>query len=1567
MLKYIIEFLFCSGLFIALYKLLIESRVSHSWARRYLLITMFVSLIIPTLELPLYPGETVVYEIPVFTPQVSPVDDAPAYLDYPEYTESAVAEPEEATYDLIEESHSSPIDWSRVLICSVWAIYFIITALNLARFAWRIYVIVKLRRRSQLTVYELYTLAVSENVREPFSFWRTIFMNRSMLAARESEQVIIHELSHIRHHHTAERLAMELLRCVAWFNPFVWLAGSALVEVHEWQADSDVLSEGYDVLEYRQLIFQQLFGYKPDLTNGLSSSQPFKKRFIMMTDFKKGKYSFLRLGATLPLVAAMILAFGAVRAEDEIVIKQPAPAVEVADVTTPTTEVTDATVSAQDSTMPIVSDDENPAPEPALISESDGDEEYNRKFTQATPLITLNHGTYVCVGYGLSDRVNQAETTALTKSLLATTFKVVSDTEIDVTTDAGWDFLKSGRYTYTLTRDTFTLKNKDASYSFKCEFTGPLYKATLKLIFDKQHEYFRNLIVIGPTETKDKEVSVSFGPNGTVYFNGEQTTIEELREKHYMNFNAPIVQPNGTLDGNMEDVIKEKQQQPLAKVEAQLLASYATLPAATTVPAQAPASTAKDDDTPFVKTTDIIRLTVDDKYLHIKEGEEESTKLPLAELSDDNFFPLIHKFIIKKASSKTIEQTWASGRAWSYPASNAVIVVDAKKGARVSSVLRAKELAYRAVVRLRVEVLKGQTKTVYGRLCEKDCEVLEKAIPMNVIITPEAQQILDISPRTDILYIVADQLPRFQGKEGKAANEQFVEWANNYLKQNKTLQKLFKEPWGSVFPLIIEKDGSIHMDKDLTWEWGGYFTVNDFLTDDLFAAAPKWNPAKHNGEPVRMKLDMRLLRSEDGFRCHYPSSLIEQLFTNSHSAKSVPRGVVENPKQKVLNDDDRCKIKITKVTLTDEQTVVDLHVEFWHNWWINIGNKSILQTHERIYPIQDVKGATMNIKYWMPESGKATFQLIFPPIECKTDKITFGEKGSWCIEDIDLRNLQPLDSKSVSAAIATPISAPKPQETPFVKISEPKPQDTPFVKTTDIIHLTVDGDEVQIKEGENSQTITFALSNLNSGNILTILQKFITETASSRTLKHKWAGGKEWSYPASNAVIVVDAKDGTSVADVRRVRDWARYAVAELRNRLSLEQVNVLYFYLCEYDCNLIERAVPTQVILTQNAQKILDLSPETDVIYSYVEQSPRFQGKQGKQAKEAFLEWMQSQKELYNEIFKNKPASYIYPAQFVIEKDGSVHLLSGLDRVLDGRIVASEYIPLEPIERLCAAAPKWTPAKRNGEPVRTQLTMYLSHRNDVRFGGWNSYHHSTTMSAPRGVVENPKQNANDNIKITKITFTDEQTVVDFRIWGPPTYWVRVQNNTALITGDARYPIRNVYGTKMDTKYWIPQSGDGTFQLIFPPINCKVDKLSFFEDSWRINDIDLSSLQNSEQNKPYIPRFADGEYRPIGLIKKHSKEEIHGLIYHLPTIKVKGNKIIVEGTHYKGFIKPGEYDYRILEKDMLHLIGDGIHYITSYEYSTLSTGANMLDIMIPINVKNTQIMGVMYTRQEWED
>ena len=129
--------------------------------------------------------------------------------------------------------------------------------------------------------------------------------------------MLLHEYSHILHNHTFERLLFELVRAVLWFNPFVHLIANSISQVHEWQADRDVISAGYDIHEYRQIIFHQLFGYSPDITCGLNKSLT-KKRFIMMTKFKRGRYQWLRLTAVIPVVVVIVLAFGAVSAKAEI-------------------------------------------------------------------------------------------------------------------------------------------------------------------------------------------------------------------------------------------------------------------------------------------------------------------------------------------------------------------------------------------------------------------------------------------------------------------------------------------------------------------------------------------------------------------------------------------------------------------------------------------------------------------------------------------------------------------------------------------------------------------------------------------------------------------------------------------------------------------------------------------------------------------------------------------------------------------------------------------------------------------------------------------------------------------------------------------------------------------------------------------------------------------------------------------------------------------------------------------------------------------------------------------------
>lgn len=293
MIKYLFEFICCSAVLYALYKLLIEGRVTHLSARLYIVSASLLSLLIPMLELPIYPAETLYYTLPIVWSE-GVATDINGYMET-----------------------KSTIDWYLVFSCIVATIYGVIVMLNFVRFGVRLYHVSKLRKRAKLSFYEAYTLAVSHEIKEPFSFWRTIYVN-DKFASSALEMVVAHEYSHIQHHHTVERLFMEVLRCVCWFNPFIWLLANAIIEVQEWEADKDVIDKGYDVVEYRLLVFQQLYGYYPEVTCGLKS-QTSKKRFLMMTDFKRRKFSPLRLCATIPVVAGMILAFGAVQAETRTV------------------------------------------------------------------------------------------------------------------------------------------------------------------------------------------------------------------------------------------------------------------------------------------------------------------------------------------------------------------------------------------------------------------------------------------------------------------------------------------------------------------------------------------------------------------------------------------------------------------------------------------------------------------------------------------------------------------------------------------------------------------------------------------------------------------------------------------------------------------------------------------------------------------------------------------------------------------------------------------------------------------------------------------------------------------------------------------------------------------------------------------------------------------------------------------------------------------------------------------------------------------------------------------------
>jgi len=314
-LRYIVEVTVCSGLFLVAYRWLLARKVSFGLCRTFIIASMLLALAIPAMNIPLFPAKT-------FSQQTVLTG-----FDFLEEELEGVANAESAEVTEASEMRTAEslpakehIDIRAAAGVAASIIYAIVALASLGLTVYNIIKIQRLRRRSKLTYTEGYTLAEHEDIKTPFSFLLTIFMGFNY-EPNERQQILTHEASHVRHRHSFERIALSVLRSIFWFNPFFWMAEKDLEEVQEWEADKDVLSEGYELKTYRTTIFKQLFGYNPDISCGLNHSLT-KQRFIMMTQSRRGKGAWIRLAATLPVIAAVFLAFGCgtkeAKASDEV-------------------------------------------------------------------------------------------------------------------------------------------------------------------------------------------------------------------------------------------------------------------------------------------------------------------------------------------------------------------------------------------------------------------------------------------------------------------------------------------------------------------------------------------------------------------------------------------------------------------------------------------------------------------------------------------------------------------------------------------------------------------------------------------------------------------------------------------------------------------------------------------------------------------------------------------------------------------------------------------------------------------------------------------------------------------------------------------------------------------------------------------------------------------------------------------------------------------------------------------------------------------------------------------------
>ncbi|MBO5661040.1 MAG: hypothetical protein J6R93_00995 [Tidjanibacter sp.] len=142
----------------------------------------------------------------------------------------------------------------------------------------------------------------------PFSWMKTIVLSEEELT-EGYDLVVAHEMAHIRLLHSWDVLFMNLCCALQWFNPAVWLLRRDLREVHEYEADMEVLLRGVNVRDYQLLLIKKAVGNKSySIANSLNHST-LKNRITMMLHKKSTPASRMRVLCALPLVCLSLTAF----------------------------------------------------------------------------------------------------------------------------------------------------------------------------------------------------------------------------------------------------------------------------------------------------------------------------------------------------------------------------------------------------------------------------------------------------------------------------------------------------------------------------------------------------------------------------------------------------------------------------------------------------------------------------------------------------------------------------------------------------------------------------------------------------------------------------------------------------------------------------------------------------------------------------------------------------------------------------------------------------------------------------------------------------------------------------------------------------------------------------------------------------------------------------------------------------------------------------------------------------------------------------------------------------------
>ncbi|MDT0688087.1 M56 family metallopeptidase [Autumnicola psychrophila] len=281
MLHYILQTLFFQLCFLLAYELLLKKETFFGYNRWYLLLMPVIAMLLPLLKLE-FLAEAVPGNARIMLPAVViGGETAPETLPVANFT--------------TEEGMN--IIWG--------VIYCVGLAAGFGLFLKKAYHLNQLFRFGKTSEEKDFQIIEIPNSNIACTFFSTVFLG-DQLSEEEKQQILSHELVHVRQKHSLDLMFFELLKIVFWFNPLMYIYQSRIAGLHEFIADQEVVKTAGKKNYYEQLLNTAFNTQNISFINQFFNHSLIKKRIVMLQKSKSTAIAKFKFLIIIPLMTLML-------------------------------------------------------------------------------------------------------------------------------------------------------------------------------------------------------------------------------------------------------------------------------------------------------------------------------------------------------------------------------------------------------------------------------------------------------------------------------------------------------------------------------------------------------------------------------------------------------------------------------------------------------------------------------------------------------------------------------------------------------------------------------------------------------------------------------------------------------------------------------------------------------------------------------------------------------------------------------------------------------------------------------------------------------------------------------------------------------------------------------------------------------------------------------------------------------------------------------------------------------------------------------------------------------------